>query len=101
VEKGEKLLEIPGHVKIEVKEESIFVYFIISLYTDRVSCLSIFIPIVRIEMTAGLNWLHIDINKKLLLLLHQLRCDRLIGTTNTNTGRVVVVLFLCDSNTIN
>jgi hypothetical protein len=39
--------------------------------------------------------------QKLLLLLHQLRCDRLIGTTNTNTGRVVVVLFLCDSNTIN
>jgi hypothetical protein len=100
VEKGEKLLEIPGHVKIEVKEESTFVYFIISLYTGHVSCLSIFIAIVRIEMTAGLNWLHIDINKK-LLLLHQLRCDRLIGTTNTNTGRVVVVLFLCDSNTIN
>jgi hypothetical protein len=41
VEKGEKLLEIPGHIKIEVKEESTFVYFIISLYTS-VCCLSIF-----------------------------------------------------------
>ncbi len=51
MEKGEKLLEIPGLVKIEVNEESTLVYFIIPLYTG-VSCLSIFIPIVRIEMTA-------------------------------------------------